>query len=128
MFAVKKYEISAENMAIYPSILKHAIWEIVPGRGYQTWDVTDRWHYYRAFFLKLPPHTELHRHVDAGDVQTDHIVIQTNPQCLNWWMDGDKEQSEHLELGFCYAVDRTVMHWATNHGETDRIHLLIEQQ
>jgi len=128
MFAVIKGSVSADQMQAYAALLSSADWEIVRGRGYQTYDVTDKLPYYRAFFLKLPPHTELHRHVDAGDVETDHIVMQTNQQCLNWWMDGNKEQSEHLEQGFCYWVDRTVLHWATNHGDTDRIHLLIERK
>ena len=37
------------------------------------------------------------------------------------------EHEVHLEHGKRYRiVDRGVMHWAVNDGDTDRIHLLIE--
>lgn len=103
-------------------------WEIVPGRGYQTLDLAAAFPgYKRAFMLKLPPGTALHRHVDAGDVETDHVVIATNPKALNWWIDANGvEQSMHMELGARYRVDRTLTHWAENTGGTDRIHLLLE--
>jgi hypothetical protein len=113
-------------LAMAEHVLKKANWEIAAGRDYQTYDITEGSGYYRAFFLKLPPHSKLHRHVDAGDIKTDHVVIQTNEHCLNWWMDGETERSEHLKHGHRYNVDRTVLHWATNDGDTDRIHLLLE--
>lgn len=125
-FAIDEGIAAPEDLQLYRALLKVADWEIVKGRDYQTFDVTQALDQYRAFFLKLPPHSALHRHIDAGDVETDHIVVQTNPLCLNWWMDGDTERSEHLKEAHRYRVDRTVLHWATNEGDTDRIHLLIE--
>lgn len=108
-------------------LLKGTTWKVVGGRAYQTSDVTDAIPgFSRAFFLKLPPHSELHPHVDAGDCRTDHIVMQTNPKALNWWIEGDEKRSTHMQAGFRFCVNRTIRHWATNAGNTDRIHLLLE--
>lgn len=89
-------------------------------RGYDTVMVS------RAFFLRLRPGEKLHRHTDAGDCDSYHVVIATNPGCLNWWKDDDGEHSIHMEQGCMYRVNRTLEHWAANDGETDRIHLIIE--
>lgn len=102
------------------------VWE-APANRYHTSDVSNRFpEYKRAFFLKLPPHSAIHRHVDANDVNTDHIVIKTNAQCRNWWVEGGAELSMHMGEGKRYTVNRGLEHWATNDGETDRIHLLLE--
>lgn len=102
-------------------------WEAPKNRGYQTADVTDQMPgYKRAFFLKLPPHTDIHRHVDCGDCKTDHVVIETNNQCTNYWTEGGKEHSTWMEKDCRYTVDRTVEHWAINNGDTDRVHLMLE--
>lgn len=99
-------------------------WEIVSGRDYQTADVTQK--LVRAFYLRLPPGGRLHRHRDTGDVTTYHVVLETNPLAVNWWIDSEgRERSVHLEPG-CYLADRTVEHWAVNDGPTPRTHLLLE--
>lgn len=101
-------------------------WEAPPNR-YHTLEASHLFPgYKRAFYLKLPPGTGIHRHVDAGDVETDHIVVQTNPQCLNWWVEDGEEKSMHMEQGKRYKVNRTCLHWAENNGDTDRVHLLLE--
>jgi aspartyl/asparaginyl beta-hydroxylase (cupin superfamily) len=123
------FAVEAPSNLIASELVPHGEWEIVDGRGYQTLDVSHLFPppFKRAFYLKLPPGTQLHKHRDAGDVQTDHIVIQTNPNCLNFWIDEEgNEQFLHMEQGKRYTVDRTLMHWAVNDGETDRIHLLLE--
>ena len=68
----------------------------------------------------------MHRHVDAGDVVTEHVVLVTNPQAVNGWVDSDGEHTMHMECGARYLVDRKLEHWAENNGTTDRIHLLLE--
>ena len=102
-------------------------WE-APENRYHTIDASHLFpQYKRAFYLKLPPRTGIHAHVDSGDVETDHIVIETNSMCMNWWIDeSGKECSMHMEKGKRYKVNRKLMHWAVNNGETDRIHLLLE--
>jgi hypothetical protein len=103
-------------------------WKVSVGRAYQTMDLSDLYPatYKRAFFLKLPAHTELHRHTDTGDCETEHFVLQSNAQCLNYWMEDGIEHSMHMEQGKRYKVNRRLMHWAHNDGETDRVHLLLE--
>jgi hypothetical protein len=101
-------------------------WEIVEGRDYQTVDTAALGTLVRAFLLRLPPGGRLHRHKDAGDVETYHVVLETNPQALNWWADETGEHSQHLQAGKLYRVNRLLEHWATNDGATPRTHLLLE--
>lgn len=105
-----------------------ASWRTIPARPYTTADVTDYWEpCKRAFFILMPPHSSIHRHSDeAIKGVTHHLVLQTNNQCLNWWLENGEEQSIHLEVGKRYDVQRDPIHWATNDGETERIHLLVE--
>lgn len=111
----------------YRRLLEGAQWKVAKGREYQTADVTDQMPgVKRAFFLKLPPRSKIHGHIDAGDCRTEHIVMQTNWLCFNHWDDGEGEQVMHMDQGYRYAVDRTVWHSASNGGDTDRVHLLIE--
>lgn len=127
-FLLTAKPVSPEVMAHLRSFLAGADWEVVEGRGYQTADITHLTEgaYKRAFFIKLPPHTQLHRHTDCGDCRTDHIVMQTNPLAINWWLEGDTELCAHMQENCRYEVDRTVPHWAVNDGDSDRIHLMLE--
>ena len=126
-FILSSREVSQTSMEMYRLMMHMLDWEIAQNRGYQTADVSQLFpEYKRAFFLKLPPGTAMHRHVDCGDCATDHIVMQTNPKCLNFWCDENGEHSVHMDEGCRYNVDRTVLHWAENNGETDRVHLLVE--
>ena len=126
MFAIQKEVLSDLSLKILQGRAAEVEWEAPVGR-YHTADVSHQFpNHKRAFFLKLPAGTGIHRHRDAGDVQTDHIVVATNPQCLSWWEEDGAEKSMHMELGHRYTVERTLLHWAHNGGETDRIHLLLE--
>jgi len=126
MFAKLVAEVPDDEIETLAGIAMLKDWEKPPNR-YHTADVSDIFpEYKRAFFLKLPPHSGIHRHVDAGDCETDHIVIVTNPKCLNYWVDEDGEHAMHMEYGNRYTVNRKLEHWAQNDGETDRIHLLLE--
>jgi len=119
--------LSDAEMEQHEANLRCAVWEIVPNRGYQTADVSQLYpEYKRAFFLKLPDGTAIHKHVDCGDCRTDHVVMSTNERCLNFWVEDDKDRSVHMEKGSRYEVDRTVLHWAENNGITERVHLLLE--
>ncbi len=118
---VDELELSAFTMAA-----KHASWKAPKGREYQTAFIPAPDGYKSAFFVKLPPHTAIHAHVDAGDCETEHVVIETNPKCWNFWLDG-KEKKQHMHAGNRYLVDRKVLHWASNDGDTDRVHLLLER-
>lgn len=93
-------------------------------RGYDTAALGDP---LRAFFVRLRPGERIHRHRDADDVDTLHLVVQTNEQARNFWIDPELgEQSMHMEQGKVYRVDRSLEHWAENAGPTDRVHLLLE--
>lgn len=105
-----------------------AKWKDIPARAYMHAEVTDFWEpCSRAFFILVPPRGEIHRHSDeAIKGITHHLVFQTNPHCLNWWMEDGYARNCHLAAGHRYIVQREPVHWATNEGETDRIHLLVE--
>jgi hypothetical protein len=105
-----------------------APWRDIPARRYDTADVTFWEPCSRAFFIRIPPKGEIHRHHDAFiPGTTHHLVFQTNEGCENWWIDDEgKERQTHLTQAHRYWVDRTPMHWAYNHGNASRIHLLVE--
>lgn len=105
-----------------------APWREVPLRHYDTADVTYWEPCSRAFFIRMRPGGEIHRHHDAFiPGTTHHLVLRTNEGCENWWVDEDgEERMLHLKQGHRYQVERSPMHWAYNKGQTDRIHLLVE--
>lgn len=111
------------------SVLAESVpWKGARGRDYQTADITEQygWTCRRAFFVKIPAGGKMHRHSDVGDCVTEHVVLETNDGCLNFWADLDGEHSVHMERGCRYEVERLLEHWAENNGETDRIHLIVE--
>jgi hypothetical protein len=124
-FVLSCRKVSDTELGVYRRILDSVTWKSAPGRDYQTADVTDQVPgTKRAFFVRLPFGGWMHWHVDAGDCQTDHIVMSTNDECENKWLDESGTQSIHMREGHRYSVDRTVMHAAFNGGMSERIHLL----
>lgn len=106
-----------------------ADWRAVTGRGYDTADVTGFWEpHKRAFFIRIPPRGSIPKHHDVFiEGITHHFVVKTNPKCGNGWIDTEgHERKMHLKSGHRYSVERTPLHWAWNHGNSDRIHLLVE--
>jgi len=125
-FASLVGRLSDDEMVRLQGLARSARWHEV--RQYLTAEVTDFWEpCARAFFILVPPRAEIHRHSDeAIKGVTHHLVLQTNPKSLNWWIENGDERSIHLEAGHRYIVQRDPVHWATNDGVTDRIHLLVE--
>lgn len=133
MFAV---ELPGDDHAAAVEVLGQVThWHKPPGRQYHTAEATHIKHPLlkgsaRAFFIKMEPGAQVYRHRDPPGVidffYTDHVVVSTNDRAFIWWDDGT-ERSQHLHLGKRYRiVDRGLLHWAVNDGDTDRIHLLIE--
>jgi hypothetical protein len=127
-FATLLGRLSDDEMIRLQSLARSARWREVPTREYLTAEVTDFWEpCERAFFILVPPRTEIHRHNDeAIKGVTHHLVLQTNPKSLNWWLEDGREHSVHLKAGHRYIVQREPVHWARNDGVTDRSHLLVE--
>ena len=125
-FATLVGELTDDEMIRLQRLAREARWRAV--RRYFTCEVTEFWERcHRAFFVLLPPRSAIERHSDAAirDV-THHLVLQTNPKALNGWLEDGQERITHLEAGHRYIVEREPVHWATNDGVTDRIHLLVE--
>jgi hypothetical protein len=125
-----------EHAAALDVLARVQHWHCPPGRKYLTAEA-DITHPLlagaaRAFFIKMTPGAQVHRHRDPPGVvdfyDTDHIVCSTNDRAFICWEDErGSDQRQHLWLGRRYRiVDRGVVHWAVNEGDTDRIHLLIE--
>lgn len=127
MFAQAVGRLSHDEMLML-SVLAHEVrWKSYPDRAYRTAEVTEFWEpCQRSFFVLLPPKCSITRHTDSVPGITHHLVLQTNPGCLNWWMEDGQEKNCHMEQGARYIVQRDPVHWATNYGDTDRIHLLVE--
>ncbi len=127
-FATDLGALTVLEVAKLKRLFQSAPWREVPGRKYDTADVTFWEPCERAFFIRVPSKGEIHRHHDAfiGGT-THHLVLQTNEGCENWWVDEDgTEKVIHLKSAHRYQVERSPMHWAYNKGQTDRIHLLVE--
>lgn len=128
MFATAIGRVEKEEMARFTELLAGVTWKVAAGRDYQTADVTGLIPgYSRALFLKLPPGGVLHWHSDAGDVETEHVVLLTNRKSRNLWKHEGVEGSDHMAVGMRYKVDRTLLHAAENLGKSDRVHLLLER-
>lgn len=126
-FASRIASLSAYDMARLQQLAANAPWREIPSRHYDTADIEFWEPCERAFFIRIPPKGFIHRHSDeAIKGTTHHLVLQTNPHSLNWWLEDGQERSVHLEAGHRYDVKRDPVHWATNDGDTDRIHLLVE--
>jgi oxalate decarboxylase/phosphoglucose isomerase-like protein (cupin superfamily) len=94
-----------------------------PGTDYYVWDVSDRFPgKARAFFLRIAPGGMVHPHVDTCRTVTTHYCVETNDRAVMVF--GGEEI--RLKPGESRVVDRTVEHYSRNDGETDRIHLLVE--
>lgn len=94
-----------------------------PETDYYVWDVSDRFpSKARAFFLRIAPGGKVHRHVDTCRTTTTHYCVESNEHAVMVF--GDEEI--RLKPGESRVVDRTVEHYSYNDGETDRIHLLVE--
>lgn len=131
------YELPAADHAASLEVLSRVTqWHRPPGRRYDTAEA-DLSHPLlagaaRAFFIKMTPGSDVYRHRDPPGVvdfyYTDHVVCSTNDRAFICWQDeSGADRQVHLDLGKRYRiVDRGVMHWAVNEGDTDRIHLLIE--
>jgi len=76
---------------------------------------------------KLMPGGVIREHKDIGRSWESglfriHIPIETNPGC-EFNLSGE---SIALQAGECWYIDITLPHWVANHGETERIHLIID--
>lgn len=78
-------------------------------------------------FLKLAPGSKIREHrdseltIESGQMRI-HVPIVTNPQVL-FFLDADRVE---MQSGECWYLNFSLPHWIENHGETDRIHLVID--
>ena len=129
IFATHLGTISEYDMNRLRSLVKNAEWRYLIDRLYDTADV-DFWEpCRRAFLIRIPAGGSINRHHDDFiKEETDHLVIETNPGCENWWIDrAGRERMIHMAEGQRYRVERSPIHWAFNRGTTPRIHLLVEK-
>jgi hypothetical protein len=114
------------DVSVLRSWLADAAWrhKLGPETDYFVWDVSDRFpDKARAFFLKLAPGGKLHKHVDTCRTVTTHYCVESNDQAVMVF--GGEEI--RLKPGESRVVDRKLEHYSYNHGDTDRVHLLVEE-
>lgn len=110
----------------YKSLLINAKWKQVKSsdRHFYTYMI-DYPGCTNAFFLKIPPGGSVHRHVDTERPErTFHIPLVTNPDCWNHTYNPDTKI--HIDIGHVYEINRQIEHASFNHGQSDRIHLILE--
>jgi hypothetical protein len=80
---------------------------------------------YVAFFARLKPSGFVNRHGDGGPflqhINRIHIPITTNDKSMYIIED----ETMHWDAGKMYEFDNMREHEAYNHGDTDRVHLII---
>lgn len=84
----------------------------------------------RVMLVKLKPHGYIPNHVDEGPYAEHfsrfHIPIITNDQSFLSVHDGQSGEIERMKAGELWWFNHRKEHHATNSGETDRIHLIID--
>ena len=86
-------------------------------------------HIHTALLIKLPAGKSIPAHVDAAPhfklYRRIHIPIVTNPRCI-FTVGGE---SMHMCRGEMWEIDNdNKLHSVYNHGDQDRVHLLIDVQ
>lgn len=87
----------------------------------------------RCYVAKMSPGGNVYPHIDPGryfDVHDRyHIVLQTNNgvsfSCGNNNIPGDVE-TVRFEANELWVFNNKVMHWASNKGDQDRIHIIMD--
>lgn len=137
-------EVSQETVSRLRALVdERAKWKDVVGEGvfFRTWHgvkghlrqitelkelwAEDTWR--EAFFLRIPPGGNVHRHVDADkSFETFHVPIETTPEAISFMHPDTRDVPYHLDVGFAYRVNRSVEHSSINPGSGNRTHLLME--
>ncbi len=84
---------------------------------------------HRARFAKLLPGCRIKPHIDYDTTYGIrlHIPVQTNDRC--WFggvgPDGSEEKHHMPADGSVWFINPGLRHWASNEGETERIHLIV---
>jgi quercetin dioxygenase-like cupin family protein len=90
-------------------------------------DATDCEELGRILIVKLPAGKSLIPHRDEGDYAAHysrfHIVLTTNDSCV---MTVGEEQHARMRAGDAFWFNHRVNHSFVNHGDTDRIHLIVD--
>lgn len=122
---VKDYDNHSETIA-YPiweewkDRLQPLMDEATKPYGYKKGDFS------RIMLAKLPPGGKISLHIDPYEssnyTHKIHIPILTNPDVE--FIVGRSRY--HFEEGYAYEVNNKALHGGNNHGDTDRINLIIE--
>ena len=84
----------------------------------------------RCYIAKMVPGGNIYPHIDPGKYfdlhDRYHIVLKTNNGVS--FSCGSKEDTEtvRFEQGELWVFDNKTMHWASNKGDSDRIHIIMD--
>lgn len=80
----------------------------------------------RILIVRLPPGCALDPHVDEGRYAAHfarfHVALRANDQCALVVED----QPQHMAPGEAWWFNHRTTHSAHNHGDTERIHLIVD--
>lgn len=113
----------SDDMPLWPqwcALLEPVLAQATAAYGYR------RGGYPRIMLARMAPGGVIHPHRDGNPSakwpHKIHIPLQTNPQ-VTFHID---EVGYHFEEGEAVEVSNMAVHAVTNHGATDRIHLIFE--
>jgi aspartyl/asparaginyl beta-hydroxylase (cupin superfamily) len=76
--------------------------------------------------MKMPPGSAIPEHVDSGPALINchrvHIPITTNDKVV-FMVGGEKK---YMQAGEFWEINNALEHSVENHGDKDRIHLIID--
>jgi len=70
---------------------------------------------------KIKPHRDHELAFEKGEARL-HFPVVTNPQ-VEFYVE---ETRVEMQLGACWYINANLMHWVSNMGTTDRIHLVVD--
>ncbi len=87
----------------------------------------------RCYIAKMSPGGNIYPHVDPGKYfdlhDRYHIVLKTN-QGVSFSCGSNKIENDietvRFEQGELWVFDNKTMHWASNKGDEDRIHIIMD--
>lgn len=84
----------------------------------------------RCYIAKMSPGGKVYPHVDPGRYfelhDRYHIVLSTNENVSFSCGNEVDTETVHFKEGEVWVFNNKVTHWASNNGDTDRIHIIMD--
>lgn len=84
----------------------------------------------RCYIAKMIPNAKIYPHYDPGKYfelhDRYHIVLQTNEGVSFSCGEKDNCETIRFNVGELWVFNNKILHWASNNGNSDRIHIIMD--